>query len=78
MGGCKKQLAQIIAKDLNCALGGGIGQLAAQLVFKAGMNEAAVGVAGGGIHKLGAFAAGLLRANIQLTMPAAPRRRPES
>lgn len=54
-----KQLAQIIAKDLNCALGGGIGQLAAQLVFKAGMNEAAVGVAGGGIHKLGAFAAGL-------------------
>ena len=58
-GRLQKQLAQIIAKDLNCALGSGIGQLAAQLVFKAGMNEAAVGVAGGGIHKLGAFAAGL-------------------
>ena len=53
-GRLQKQLAQVVAKDLDRPLSGGVRQLAAQLVFKAGMNEAAVGVAGGGIHQRGA------------------------
>ena len=58
-GRLQQQLAQVIAKDLDRTLGGSGRQLAAQLVFKAGVDQAAVGIAGGGIHNRRAGTAGL-------------------
>ena len=58
-GRLQQQLAQVVAKDLDGALGGHVGEGGAQLVFQTGMDETGVGVLRGGLHQQGAGPAGL-------------------
>ena len=58
-GRLQQQLAQVVAKDADGPLGRSVGQLAAQLVFEAGVDQAAVGIQRGGFHQGGAGPAGL-------------------
>ena len=58
-GRLQQKLAQIVAENLDRTLGSGVRQGGAQLVFQAGVDQAAVGIAGGFVHQQGAGAAGL-------------------
>ena len=55
----EQKLAQVIAKDRNCAFIGPRSQRGAQFIFKARVDQAGVGVAGRGFHQQRAGAAGL-------------------